>query len=154
MSTTSLVLLVIAVLVVAALVAVAVVVLLQRNARLRSARVEQAGQLRTQAAAHDEPIAASRNMVEEAQVRADEAHARADEADRDVHLAEQVLAHDEAQQEDRLRAADDLDPHREAEHSTGTDTAPTNDPGNGVTHDHANDHGNGIDDDSEGRHRA
>ena len=31
------------------------VVLLQRNARLRSARVEQAGQLRTQAAAHDEP---------------------------------------------------------------------------------------------------
>lgn len=152
MSTTSLVLLVIAVLVVAALVAVAVVVLLQRNARLRSARVEQAGQLRTQAAAHDEPIAASRNRVEEAQVRADEAHARADEADRDVHLAEQVLAHDEAQQEDRLRAADDLDPHREAE--TGAGNAPTHDAENDRANVRANDHENGTGDDSEGRHRA
>ena len=128
MSTTSLVLLVIAVLVVAALVAVAVVVLLQRNARLRAARVEQAGQLRTQAAAHVEPIAASRNRVEEAQVRADEAHARADEADREVDLAEQVLAQDEAQQEDRLRAADELDPHRETEAGTAPATDQVTDP--------------------------
>ena len=84
-------------------------------------------------------------------MRADEAHARADEADRDVHLAEQVLAHDEAQQEDRLRAADDLDPHREAEHSTGTDTAPTTTTGTSPT---ARDARERHDDDSEGRHRA
>lgn len=135
MSTTSLVLLVIAVLVVAVLVGLAVVALSRRNARLRAARVEQAGQLRAAAAAHDEPIAASRNRVEEAQVRADEAHARADEADREVHLAEQVLAHDEAEQEDQLRAADELAP----ETSTGTGTEDTQ---------------GSEDDGPEGRHRA
>ncbi|ANH37424.1 hypothetical protein I601_0981 [Nocardioides dokdonensis FR1436] len=131
---TSMILLVLAVLVVLALVVVAVVLINQRNSRLRAARAEQAGQLRAQAAAHDGPIAASRDRADEAAGRAAEARREAQIAEREAAEAERLLAQDQARQEDQLRTADHLDPHGEAipEHPAGatgpvTEAAPAPD---------------------------
>lgn len=129
--TTSVILLLVAVLVVLALVVVAVVLITRRNARLRAARTEQAGQLRTQAAAHDAPIAASRSRADEAAARAADVRREAQIAEREAAEAERLLAQDQARQEDQLRTADQLDPHGEAVpehpgHATGpvTEAAP------------------------------
>ncbi len=164
---TSMILLVVAVLVVLALVVVAVVLITQRNARLRAARTEQAGQLRAQAAAHDGPIAASRDRADEAAGRAAEARKEAQIAERKAAEAERLLAQDQARQEDQLRTADHLDPHGEAvpEHPGGatgpvTEAAPApdgyapNDPAAGPPVDPTTEPGTDPTTDPDGRHRG
>ena len=107
MSTTTIVILVVVAVVVLALVAFLVS---RANAKHREQRRVEAERLRVEARERDEPIAATRNHVENLREEADVARAEADRAEHRVVEAEQALAQEEAVQEDRLREADRIDP--------------------------------------------
>ncbi|SDE13212.1 hypothetical protein [Nocardioides lianchengensis] len=100
-----------------AIVAVAVLVtllVLSRKRKLERDRAE-AGQLRAAAQAHTGDIVSTQQEVE---VRAEDAaiaHEEAKLADERLAEAERELAQAEAKQEDVLRAADRLDPHRKSD---------------------------------------
>lgn len=112
--------------IVIAVVAVAVLValLLLTRRRKQEQRVAHAGHLRAEAQSRTGDIVGARQEVEVASEEAEVKRAEAERAEEQVRAAERDLAHAEASQEDVLREADHLDPHRRAD-ALDTPPAPT-----------------------------
>jgi len=118
--------------VVVAIVVIAVAVALMRNRRT-AARREQAESLRTEAVQSTASVEASRRDAEEAAARAEVARAEAARAQEQATQAQQGLHVEEARVEDRVRAADRIDPDVDTRTEDYRPTTPLDEPSGQTT---------------------
>ncbi|MEO9325321.1 hypothetical protein ABFT23_17650 [Nocardioides sp. C4-1] len=101
---------VVGVVAVVVLAAVVVLVLRRRDQHGDERRLAQAEELRGRAAEHTPDVAAASARARDAEADAEQARARAAQAEQTAVEAHRDLARAEAEQEDVVRQADDLDP--------------------------------------------
>ena len=115
------------VVVIAVVLVVALVAWLLMRTRGQERRAHEAEELRTEAAAHSGDVEMSKREVAARAASAEQAREQAEIAEARAAEAERELAQTEAHQEDKLRAADRIDPavdHRSEDYRPGDVSPP------------------------------
>jgi hypothetical protein len=104
--------------------------------RRTQAKREKAEQLRDEAAENAAAVEASRRQAQEADARAEVARAEAERAEQEAARTREAVSYEEARVEDRVRAADGIDPDVDTRADDYRPTEPTTSPetGGGVAY--------------------